>query len=146
MPGEVIVDVGSWVTLEANGASIANAAFAEADDAIFRRVTDGGGRPHVEVEIEFTNGTAATGSPFISVYRQSRNMIGGNNAQAPSANNLRKFLLSEPTAISSTAAQRLTFLLYDVPAEFSLWLQNGTGQTISAGWVMRARGYSVKVA
>jgi hypothetical protein len=149
MPGEVIVDVGSWVTLEANGASIANAAYAEADDAAnrFRRVEDGGSRPHIEVELAFANSANASGSPFISIFQQVLNLFGGtDDAMAPSATNLRRFVLSEPTATGTTATQRMSFIVFDVPPEFSLWLQNGTGQAIAAGWTLRARGYTHKVA
>jgi hypothetical protein len=148
MAGEIIRDyAASWVDLEANGASIANNAFAEANDAQYSMATDGGGRLHLELEIEVTFGTAPTANTQLIIYAQDLDLFGGtDDAIAPSANNsqLRVAVLSVSNV---TTAQRRRLDILDAPRHAAYWLQNAaTGQTISAGWKLRARAWSEKVA
>jgi hypothetical protein len=143
MSGEAIKDYGSWVTLEASGASIANNAFGQADDAGFSLVTDGGGRPHLEFELSWAHATAPTANTSIVVFAQDLNFNGTPDAQAPSANHLRRVVGSALEA-NVTATQYARFNVMNAPADASYWLQNnGTTQTISSGWTLRARAWTL---
>lgn len=147
MAGESIKDFGSFVDLEANGASISSAAYGEANDAAFDTVSQGGSRPHVEFELEFTLGASASGSPFLTIFAQDKNMFGGaNNALSPSATNAKKLVRTITVATGTTSAQRETFTLPFAPRDASYWIYNGTGQSVSTGWKLRARGMSLKAA
>lgn len=147
MAGESIKNYGNWVSLEADGTSTANAVYTEANDNNFALIEDGGSRPHVEFEIEYTLGVTATGSPFITIFAQDINMFdGANDSQAPSSSNQKKLIATVPVAITTTAAQRHAFSVPFAPTDAKYFIYNGTGQTISAGWKLRARGWSLKAA
>lgn len=146
MAGEALKDYGSWVVLEANGGSIANNAFGQADDLGFSLVTDGGGRPNLEFELVWTHGTAPTANTALTVYAQDLNFNGTDDAQPPSANNLTRSVASVNVA-NVTTAQRARFNVMFAPAEASYWLHNtGTNQSVSAGWTLRARAWTLKAA
>lgn len=147
MAGEVIRDAGAWVDLEANGAAIANNAFGQANDANFSLATNGGSRPHLELELEFTFGTAPAANTPIVLHAQDLDFFdGASDAGAPSANQLGG-ALGAVLVESVTTTQRKRLDLPFAPANAAYWLQNATtGQTISAGWKLRARAWSLKVA
>lgn len=147
MPGESIRDYSDWVSLEANGASIANNAFAAADDAGFSLATQGGNRPHLEFEVEFTFGTGPT-TGALALHHAPQDLFGGtNDGQTPSATNLTGLLTAIPIATGTTAAQRLRFDLMFAPTDSRYWLQNvGTAQSVSTGWRLRARAWGLKAA
>ena len=148
MAGEVIRDyAASWVDLATSGASIANNAFAEAAASSYSMDSNGGGRLHLEVELEWTYATAPTANTQLIIYAQDLDLFGGtDDAQAPSANNAQ-LRVAVVSVANSTAAQRRRFDILDAPRNAAYWLQNAaTGQTISAGWKMRARAWSEKVA
>lgn len=147
MAGEVIKDYGSWVTLESSGASIANNAFAQADDANFDMAVDGGNRPDLEFEIEFTFGTAPTANTALVLHAQDLDLFGGtDDMRSPSANNLAGYVASVVVE-NTTSAQRKRFYVVNAPSKASYWVQNaGTGQTVSSGWKLRARAVTLKVA
>lgn len=146
MAGEALKDYGSWVTLEASGASIANNAFGQADDLSFSLVTDGGSRPNLEFELSWAHGTAPAANTTINIYAQDLNFNGTPDAQAPSANNLRR-LVATVNVTNTTGNQYARFDVFFAPADAAYWLQNvGTGQTISSGWTLRARAWTLKPA
>lgn len=145
MAGEVIKDFGSWVDLEASGASISNAAMGAADDAAFNTLTDA--RPHIEFELEITLGANASGAPFVQLYAQELDYFGGSNdSLAPATTNLNKLVRSELLATGTTSTQRFRFTAMFAPVNASYYLYNGSGQTISSGWKLRARGMTLKAA
>jgi hypothetical protein len=129
-----------------NGGSIANNAFGQADDLSFSLVTDGGSRPNLEFELSWAHGTAPTANTALTVYAQDLNFNGTPDAQAPSANNLRRFVASVNVA-NTTSTQYARFDVMFAPADAAYWLLNtGTGQTVSAGWTLRARAWTLKAA
>lgn len=148
MAGEVIRDyAASWVDLEASGASIANNAFGEANDNAYNMATDGGNRLHLQFEIEFTFASAPTANTSLAIYAQDLDLFGGtDDARAPSANNLQR-LVGSVVVENVTTAQRRRFDVFDAPTHAAYWVQNAaTGQSVSAGWKLRARAWSEKVA
>lgn len=147
MAGEVIKDYGSWVTLESSGASIANNAFAQADDASFDLAADGGNRPDLEFEIEFTFGIAPTANTALVLHAQDLDLFGGtDDMRSPSANYLAGAVASVLVE-NTTNTQRKRFYVQNAPTKAAYWLQNaGTTQTLSSGWKLRARAVTVKAA
>lgn len=147
MASESIRDSGSWFDLEASGASITNNSFAEANDDTFSLATDGGSRPHLEFEFEWAHGTGPTANAPINFYAKDLTMFGGaNHARDPSANNLQR-LVKTITVDNTTSTQRRRFDVMFAPADASYWLHNaGTGQTISSGWKLRVRAWTLKPA
>lgn len=147
MAGEVIREYGSWVDLETNGASISNNNFAEADDAGFSLATNGGDRPHLQFELEATFSVAPAAGSAIALHHAPQDLFGGtNDGRVPSANNFGGWL-HNAVVENTTATQRWRFDLLMAPTDSKYHLQNlATGQTISAGWKLRARAFSFKVA
>lgn len=147
MAGELIRDYGSWVDLEANGASISSAAFGEANDATFGMVGSGGGRLHLEFELEFANSTNTTGVPFLTLLARHLNVLGSSNhALSPSSTAPGRPVANLQTAIATTSTQRFRFDVLFAPTDASYWLANNTGQAVAAGWKLRARAWSPKAA
>lgn len=147
MAGETIRDYGSWVDLETSGASISSNGFGAADDAAFSLSTDGGNRPHLEIEIEFSFGTGPT-TGCLALHHAAQDLFGGtDDSLTPSSSNLTGYLQSIPVAYSTTSAQRQRLDLMFAPGNSKYWLQNvGTSQSVSAGWKLRARAWSLKAA
>lgn len=137
-------DYGSWVDLEANGASISNNAFVAADDSGFDLATNGGNRPNLEIEVELAFGTAPTAGSVVSLHHAPHDLFGGtNDGRDPSANNTGGYLRNMVVE-NTTATQRFRFNLLFAPTNSRYWLHNNaTGQTISAGWKMRARAWKI---
>jgi len=145
MAGELLRDYGSWVDLEASGASITNNSFAQADDANLDLQTSG--RPHAQFEIEFAYGTNPTANTPIALHAQDLDLMGGtSDGRSPSANNLGGYF-AQVSVENTTSTQRRRFEVFDAPVLAAIWLQNaGTGQTISSGWKLRVRGFTLKPA
>lgn len=146
MAGESVRDYSSWKTLEASGASIANNAFGEANDATWEQVADGGGRPHLQVEIVWTYGANPSAGGSLGIYSRALQINTTNDAAAPSASYLRRMIGNEPVNTAGTAhAQR--FDVMNAPTQFSAWLyNNASGQSISSGWTLRVRAFGFKAA
>lgn len=136
--GDAIVKYGTQKTLEASGASIANNAMAQADDADYSVALDGSGAPDVEFAIAVTFGTAPTQNTLIDLYAQALNIDGTSDAQAPTTTYRQKYIGSF-VVNNVTTQQFLALLAYDVPPNAAYYLHNnGTGQTISSGWTLKA--------
>lgn len=147
MAGESIRDSSAWVDLETNGASISNNAFAAADDAGFSLSSQGGNRPHLEFELELAYSAAPTANTPVVLHHVPQDLFGGtNDGRDPSANNIGG-AVARVLVDSTTSTQRFRFDVLGAPTDSKYWLQNAaTGQTISAGWKLRARAWSLKAA
>lgn len=147
MAGESIRDYGAWVDLEANGASISNNGFGEADDNDFDLSVDGGNRPHLQFELEVPYSVAPTAGAAIALHHAPQDLFGGvDDGRPPSANNLGGWL-TNVLVENTTTTQRWRFDLLNAPTLSKYWLQNAnTGQTIGTGWKLRARAWTLKPA
>lgn len=142
--GARLRDYGSWVDLEASGASITNNSFAQADDANMDLSASGQDhRPHVQFEIEFAYATNPTANTPIALHAQDLDLLGGtSDMRSPSANNVGGYL-TQVLVENTTSTQRRRFEVFDAPTNAAIWLQNaGTGQTISSGWKLRYRSFT----
>ena len=134
---------GAWVDLEASGASISNNAFVQADDAALD-LSSYSDKEHIQFELEAAYASAPTANTLIELHHVAQDLFGGaNDGRDPSANNLGG-ILAGVLVDNTTSTQRWRFDVLLGPAHSKYWLRNnGTGQTISSGWKLRARAFSI---
>jgi hypothetical protein len=147
MAGEAQRVYGTQITLEANGASIANNAIGQADDANVDLSDD---TPADSFDGEFAltvnYSVAPTAGTSISLILRPLDIDGTTDAPAPTATYLNEFFGSFlPNA--ATGSQTLRCFATDVPREFAAYLyNNATGQTIPAAWTLKFTPVTYKPA
>lgn len=125
-------------TLEANGAAIANNAVVQADDASYGIVADGGGYFHAKFVLTWAHGTAPIEVTTLALYARPLDISGTNDAEVPEATRPTVFV-GTFVVNNVTTTQYAELIAYDVPWLASYYLHNnGTGQTVSAGWTLTA--------
>ena len=146
MAGETILKLGTQKTLEANGASIANNALAQADDATYSVSADGAYYPDAKFVLAATFGNAPTEGTTLALYAGPLDIDGTNDAEAPETTRPTVYIGSF-TVNNVTTAQYIELLAQDVPWNASYYLHNnGTGQTLSAGWTLKVTPCTVAPA
>ena len=137
MANEAIVKLGTTKTLEANGASIANTAMGQANDATYSITADGAGYPDADFVLNAAFGTAPTINTTLDLYAQELDIDGTSDAQVPTTTYRPRYIGSF-VVNSVITAQSLKLHAYDVPLVASYYLHNNaTGQTMSAGWSLK---------
>ena len=146
MSGETIIKLGTPKTLEANGASIANNTLAQADDAGYSVASDGAYYPDAKFVISVTFGTAPTEGTTLALYARPLDIDGTNDAEVPETTRPTVFIGT--FAVNNvTTAQYIELLAQDVPWSASYYIHNnGTGQTVSAGWTLKVTPCTVAPA
>lgn len=134
---DTVEKTGTQKTLEANGASCANNAIVTADDATYSIAADGSGAPDARFALSVTFSVAPTENSTIDLYAQELNFDGTNDAQAVEATYKPRYICS--FAVNNvTTLQCLLARAQSVPSDATYVLHNnGTGQTISAGWTLK---------
>lgn len=148
MPGEAQRVYGTLVTLEANGAAIANNAVGQADDAAANMANAGGLVDTFDAEFALTVSYAAapTAGSTVSLILRPLNYDGTADSPVPTAAYLNEFFGSFPV-LAVTGAQTVRCFATDVPREFEAYLfNNNTGQSIPAGWALRVRPVTYRPA
>ena len=146
MSGETIVKFGTVKTLEANGASTANNALAQADDASYSVASDGAYYPDAKFVISVTFGTAPTEGTTLALYARPLDIDGTNDAEVPETTKPTVFI-GTFVVNNVTTAQYIELLAQDVPWSASYYIHNnGTGQTVSAGWTLKVTPCTVAPA
>lgn len=137
MAGQAIVMLGTQKTLEANGGSIANNALAQADDANYSVVSDGAYYPDAEFVLTATFGTAPTEGTVLALYARPLDVDGTADTELPEAARPTVFV-GTFVVNNVTSAQTMILRAYDLPMLAAYYIHNsGTGQTVSAGWVLK---------
>lgn len=137
MSNEAIVLFGTTKTLEANGASIANNTLALADDASYSISADGASYPDAEFALTATYGTGPTENTVLALYARPLNVDGTADTEVPETTRPTVFIGSF-VVNNVTSAQTMWLRAYDLPAVADYYIHNnGTGQTVSAGWVLK---------
>lgn len=146
MSNETIVSLGTQKTLEANGGSIANNTLAWADDANYSISADGAYFPDAKFVVSVTFGTAPTEGTTLALYARPLDIDGTNDAEVPETTRPTVFIGT--FAVNNvTTAQYIELLAQDVPWNAAYYLHNnGTGQTVSAGWTLKATPFTVAPA
>lgn len=134
MSNEAIVFQGTQKTLEANGAAIANNALSQADDASYGIVADGLSYPDARFVLTGTFSVAPTENSTLALYARPLNIDGTTDADAPETTRPTQFI-GAFVVNNVTTSQSLVCDAQDVPWEADYYIHNnGTGQTLSAGW------------
>ena len=137
MSGETILKLGTPKTLEANGASIANNTLAQADDASYSVASDGAYYPDAKFVASFTFGTAPPEGTTLALYARPLDIDGTNDAEVPETTRPTVFI-GTFVVNNVTTAQYAELIAQDVPWNASYYMHNnGTGQTVSAGWTLK---------
>jgi len=134
MSNEAIVKPGTQKTLEASGAAIVNNTLAQADDASYSIATDGNYYPDARFVLTGTFATAPTENTTLVLYARPLNIDGTADADAPETTRPTQYI--GVFAVNNvTTAQSLVLMAQNVPWEANYYIHNnGTGQTLSAGW------------
>ena len=134
MSNEAIVKLGTQKTLEASGAAIANNTLAQADDASYSIATDGNYYPDARFVLTGTFATAPTENTTLALYARPLNIDGTADADAPETTRQVQYI-GVFVVNNVTTAQSLVLMAQNVPWEADYYIHNnGTGQTLSAGW------------
>lgn len=137
MSNETIIKTGTPKTIEANGASITNNSIVQADDATYGIFVDGGSYPDAKFVLAATFSVAPAEGTTITLYAQSLDIDGTNDTDVPEATRPTVFV-GVFVVNNVTTTQYLELIANDVPWLASYYLHNnGTGQTISAGWTLK---------
>lgn len=146
MSGETIVKFGTVKTLEANGAAIANNALAQADDASYDLVADGAYYPDADFVLTGTFATAPTEGTVLALHARPIDVDGTADTEAPETTRPTVFIGSF-VVNNVTAVQTMTLRAYDLPTKADYYVHNnGTGQTLSAGWMLKVTPRTVAPA
>lgn len=140
MTNEIKVFTGTPKTLEANGASCSNNNVVQADDATYAVVADGAGYPDAEFGLSFAFATAPTENTTLDLYCSPQDIDGTNDSEPPENGTAFKGGHRIGTFICNnvTTTQYAMCRGYDLPMVGKYWLHNnGTGQTLSSGWVLK---------
>lgn len=146
MANEVIYAFGTEKTLEASGASFANTAIVQADDAGYAVVADGASFPDAvfALKIQFATVTSIENKP-IGLYARPKNIDGANHAPAPTATFLEQYVCSFTLQASAASTDQYAYGVgYDLPKEADYYLLNSSGQTAAAGWTLKVTPRSYK--
>ena len=137
MSNEAIVKLGTQKTLEASGASIANNAVVQASTATYSVSADGGSYPDAEFVLTVTFATAPTEGTPLALYARPLDVDGALDTEVPEA--LRPTQYVGVFVVDNvTSAQTMVLRAYDLPMLASYYVHNnGTGQAVSAGWVLK---------
>lgn len=138
MANECIVGYANQVTLEANGASVSSNAMEPANDASLQ-ANNHLDYPMADFVLGANFGAAVANNVAVYLYRQDLNIDGTNDAQAPTANTYEQVLVG----IFPIKGGANTFQYYpctNVPLakECQFSVKNGTDQTMSTGWTLKA--------
>lgn len=137
MTNETKLFFGTTKTLEANGASIANNAVGQADDANYDLSADGGNYPDGLFVASFTFATAPTEGTVLSLYARPLDVDGTGDTEAPEATRPTQYI-GRFVVNNVTTTQYAQCTGRDLPRLASYYLHNaGTGQSVSAGWTLK---------
>lgn len=138
MTNEAIFFYGTTKTLEANGAAIANNAVVQADDATYDVVADGAGYPDAVFVLGGSFVTAPAEGGVFALYARPIDVDGTADTQVPEAARPTVFIGTFQVD-NVTATQYMTCVGRELPKLAEYYVHNsGTGQTMSAGWTLKA--------
>ena len=137
MSNEAIVFLGTQKTLEASGASIANNALAQADDASYGIVADGANYPDARFVLTGTFSTTATENTTLALYARPLNIDGTTDADAPETTRPTQYI-GVFVVNNGTSPQSLVCNAQNVPWEADYYIHNNnTTGVLAAGWTLK---------
>jgi hypothetical protein len=146
MSGETTVVFGTTKTLEANGATIANNALVQADDATYDIVADGGSYPDAQFTMTATFSVAPTEGTVLALYARPIDIDGTLDTDIPEVTRPTRYI-GAFVVNNVTTIQPLELVAYDVPIKAEYYVHNvGTGQSVSTGWTLKVKPRTYKPA
>lgn len=148
MANEAIYTWGTQKTLEASGASFANGAVVQANDASYGVVADGASYPDAEfvLKIQFSTVTSIE-NKVIGLYARPLDIDGTSDAPAPTATYAEKYIGSFTLQASAASTDQYLFIFAEgLPPKADYYLLNFSGQTASAGWSLKVTPRTYKAA
>lgn len=137
MANEARIFLGTQKTLEASGASAANNTVIQANDATYNVVTDGANYPDAEFVLVGTFAVAPTEGTMIGLYARPINVDGSLNTETPETTR-PTYYVGSFVVNNVTTQQAMMLRAEDLPVEAEYYIHNnGTGQTLSAGWTLK---------
>jgi hypothetical protein len=143
MANEAKYTYATEVTLEASGAACTNTAFVQADDTNLSSANHSN-YPLADFALKtigFGAALASSGSLVVNMYRQPVN-FDTTAGDEPSVSASLKAHYVGSFALPLSAASNSTYYAHldSVPlvADQYYWLENALGQTINAGWTLKA--------
>jgi len=136
MANECKYAYASQVTLEANGASTAAAAFVEANDAALSSANHYD-YPLGDLVLACAFGAAVGSNKVVNLYRRDLNIDGTNDAPVPSASYESLYVGSFVIPNGASATDYYPCPCVPLSKECSFYLKNGTDQTMSTGWTLK---------
>ena len=139
MANEVTRAFGTTKTLEANGGLIANNAIVAADDANYSTATDGANYPDAQFVASFAFTTAPTEGTTLVLVARLINIDGANSADIPEPTRADRFIGS--FIVNNTGTSTVQYAACfgrNLPREATYYLlNNGTLQSVNAGWTLK---------
>jgi hypothetical protein len=145
MTGQILF-FGTPKVLEANGVSIVNNSLSQANDANYGVSADGANYPHAKFVFSGAFAVAPAENTTLGLYARPLNIKGINDAEVPEATRstvrVGYFVLN-----NVTTTQYIELLARDIPWEAEYYIHNnGSGQTLSAGWTLDAVPFTAGIA
>jgi hypothetical protein len=125
------------ITLEANGAAIANNAIGQADDAGYNlAATDHKDADRALFVLTCTCAVAFNDMGAISIVVRPLNIDGTTDAPVPTASYPHR-TVGAFSVKAQTASQTVECIAYDLPREGDVYLMVTAGQQMSTGWSLK---------
>lgn len=146
MSGENILAYGATKVLESSGVLIANNAVAQADDATYDLVVDGGGYPDAMFVITAAFAVAPSEGAVLALYARPLDVDGLLDTEIPEASRPTRFI-GAFVVNNVTSLQVMELTAYDVPRKADYYIHNNsTGQSVSVGWTLKVTPRTNKAA
>jgi len=132
------------VTLEASGASAANAAFVAADDTTLASASHSN-YPYADFVLKtvgFGAALASTGSLGVGLWRRDLNIDGtAGDEGAVTASNRVHFcgFFALPNSAASTSTNYVSLTDVSLVEDQDYYIENLTGQSINIGWTLKVK-------
>jgi hypothetical protein len=140
MAGEAKWTYAAAVTLEASGGSCGSGAFVAADDTSLASANHSN-YPLADFVLKADFGAAVANGTTVNLYLQEFDAAGDTSADAAAPSLGYKYKYVGSFQMISAQSASAYYPLNDVPitsiCKFSL--ENGTAQTLAAGWTLSAR-------
>lgn len=133
--GDAIYKYGTQTTVTTAASTLANGSV---DSETKTTLTSSA--PLANLSLSFQVASATTIVSAINVYRRDLNIDGTNNAPVPTLNNKSIFVGSflVPSGLTANTTYYLPLPGIPISATSVFYIQNGTGQTINSGWILKA--------
>ena len=133
---------GTQDTVTAGGgtSAVSNSAFSASGDVVSGGWTNDDDAVYASMVGAFTFGTAPTSYSVINLYARLMDIDGTNDQDTPTATYTHTYLGSFP--VRNSASTQYVSIEIGLPNTktsqvYEFYIENKTGQTISAGWTMK---------